>query len=278
MNKKVIIIASLLLLLVTTISAQTSYPNNYSGYRRGYVFLKNGDILKGKYIYSSDMKKLEVISGNQVRIYESEDVERITKKSPLEMVDSVHTFDQAEYKPSKFFNISEFGLLIGNQDNTIKSPFIFHTSANYSFTPLLSAGLGTGVEMYRETYLPVTGNVMYKLNNHRTSPYVSLQAGYQIPIEGTRMTYYEVMPASVYSPGYLDYYYPYPYYQNSALKARGGFLLNPSMGFFYQLNRGIGIGLSAGYRFQILNYSGDNDYRLEVNYNRLSVKLGFIFN
>ena len=277
MNKKVIIIASLLLLLVTTISAQTSYPNNYSGYRKGYVFMKNGDILKGKYIYSSDMKKLEVISGNQVRIYASEDVERITKKSPLEMADTFHVFNQADFKPSRIFNFTEFGLLVGNQDNTIKSPVIFHSSVNYSFTPLLSAGLGTGVEMYREAYLPVTGNVMYKLNNHRTSPYVSLQAGYQIPVEGTRMTYYEVMPVSV-NPGYLDYYYPYPYYQNSALNARGGVLLNPSMGFFHQLSRGLGMGVSVGYRFQILNYTGDNDYRLEVNYNRLSVKLGFIFN
>ena len=77
---------------------------------------------------------------------------------------------------------------------------------------------------------------------------------------------------------YSSSYYPYPYYQNSELKAKGGFLLHPAMGFFYQLNEGLGMGVSVGYRFQVLNYTGDNDYRLDVTYNRLSVKLGFIFN
>lgn len=274
MNKKVIIIVTVLLLSVITISSQTYDLPNYIVYKKGYISLKNGDILKGKYVYSVDFKKIKVIANNETRIFDTDEVELITKKNPLEKPDTTDTFVSAAFKPSRIFNISEFGLLIGNQDNTIKSPIIFHTSVNYSFTPLLSAGLGTGVEMYREAYLPVTGNMMYKLNNHRTSPYISLSAGYQIPVEGTRMTSTEVYSPALYS----SMWYPYPYYQNTELNARGGFLVNPSMGFFHQLNEGLGLGLSVGYRFQVLNYTGDNDYRLQVAYNRLSVKLGFIFN
>ena len=279
MNKKVFLITSALLLWVITMSAQTYDLPNYIVYKKGYISLKNGDILKGKYVYSVDFKKLKVIANNETRIFDADDVGRITKKNPFELADTSNGFIPSTYKPSRIFNITELGFLIGNQDNTNKSPFIFHTSANYSFTPLLSAGVGTGVELYRETYVPVTANVMYKLNNRRTSPYVSLSGGYQIPVDGTRMTTTEV-----YSPLMSDYmyssssYYPYPYYQNSELKAKGGFLLHPAMGFFYQLNEGLGMGVSVGYRFQVLNYTGDNDYRLDVTYNRLSVKLGFIFN
>ena len=279
MNKKVFLITSALLLWVITMSARTYDLPNYIVYKKGYISLKNGDILKGKYVYSVDFKKLKVIANNETRIFDADDVGRITKKNPFELADTSNGFIPSTYKPSRIFNITELGFLIGNQDNTNKSPFIFHTSANYSFTPLLSAGVGTGVELYRETYVPVTANVMYKLNNRRTSSYVSLSGGYQIPVDGTRMTTTEV-----YSPLMSDYmyssssYYPYPYYQNSELKAKGGFLLHPAMGFFYQLNEGLGMGVSVGYRFQVLNYTGDNDYRLDVTYNRLSVKLGFIFN
>ena len=279
MNKKVFLITSALLLWVITMSAQTYDLPNYIVYKKGYISLKNGDILKGKYVYSVDFKKLKVIANNETRIFDADDVGRITKKNPFEKADTSNGFIPSTYKPSRIFNITELGFLIGNQDNTNKSPFIFHTSANYSFNPLLSAGVGTGVELYRETYVPVTANVMYKLNNRRTSPYVSLSGGYQIPVDGTRMTTTEL-----YSPLMSDYmyssssYYPYPYYQNSELKAKGGFLLHPAMGFFYQLNEGLGLGVSVGYRFQVLNYTGDNDYRLDVTYNRLSVKLGFIFN
>lgn len=278
MNKKVFLITSALLLWVITMSAQTYDLPNYIVYKKGYISLKNGDILKGKYVYSVDFKKLKVIANNETRIFDADDVGRITKKNPFELADTSNGFIPSTYKPSRIFNITELGFLIGNQDNTNKSPFIFHTSANYSFTPLLSAGVGTGVELYRETYVPVTVHVMYKLNNRRTSPYVSLSGGYQIPVDGTRMTTTEL-----YSPLMSDYmysssYYPYPYYQNSELKAKGGFLLHPAMGFFYQLNEGLGMGVSVGYRFQVLNYTGDNDYRLDVTNNRLSVKLGFIFN
>ena len=278
MNKKVFLITSALLLWVITMSAQTYDLPNYIVYKKGYISLKNGDILKGKYVYSVDFKKLKVIANNETRIFNADDVGRITKKNPFELADTSNGFIPSTYKPSRIFNITELGFLIGNQDNTNKSPFIFHTSANYSFTPLLSAGVGTGVELYRETYVPVTVHVMYKLNNRRTSPYISLSGGYQIPVDGTRMTTTEL-----YSPLMSDYmysssYYPYPYYQNSELKAKGGFLLHPAMGFFYQLNEGLGMGVSVGYRFQVLNYTGDNDYRLDVTYNRLSVKLGFIFN
>ena len=129
MNKKVFLITSALLLWVITMSAQTYDLPNYIVYKKGYISLKNGDILKGKYVYSVDFKKLKVIANNETRIFDADDVGRITKKNPFEKADTSNGFIPSTYKPSRIFNITELGFLIGNQDNTNKSPFIFHTFA-----------------------------------------------------------------------------------------------------------------------------------------------------
>ena len=79
MNKKVIIIVTVLLLSVITISSQTYDLPNYIVYKKGYISLKNGDILKGKYVYSVDFKKIKVIANNETRIFDTDEVELITK-------------------------------------------------------------------------------------------------------------------------------------------------------------------------------------------------------
>ena len=45
-----------------------------------------------------------------------------------------------------------------------------------------------------------------------------------------------------------------------------------------QNHSGFGMSLAFGYRFHRLRYTAENDYRIDVDYNRLSLKLGFIFN
>ncbi|MDR3269447.1 MAG: hypothetical protein LBT83_10320 [Tannerella sp.] len=54
-------------------------------------------------------------------------------------------------------------------------------------------------------------------------------------------------------------------------------LLNPSAGVLFHTKHGYGISLSAGYRHHLLRYAGADDYRLQVEYNRLSLTLGLTF-
>ena len=248
---------------------------NYPTYEKGYILLKSGEILKGKYYYSANLEKIIVITNEKTVILQADEVQKVTKAHPDKKRDEKVIVNEV-YKPSRFFNITEIGALPGNDENVNKNPLLIHTGLHYSVTPAFSAGLGVGVELFKEAYLPVMANTMYFFNkNNRVKPYIALQGGYDIPIEKTTLGYYDVVTSR---PLYYDYWSPYPYYQNAQLEAKGGFFVNPSVGFIYQLTNGFGLGVSLGYRHHVLNYYGDENYKLEVQYNRLSIKLGFIFN
>lgn len=179
----------------------------------------------------------------------------------------------SQQKPRKFSSITEAGILFGNPDNDSKAPFVLSTSVNYTLTGGLSAGVGTGVEFYHGTYLPVTANIHYRFGTSRVSPFATIQAGYLIALESD---YYR---PRLYNPYSSSYAYDYwTYFQVEKLDAKGGILLNPAVGAIIETNYGFGVSLSVGYRYHRLKYEGDDDnYTLNVDHNRLSFKLGIIF-
>ena len=168
----------------------------------------------------------------------------------------------ADRKAGRFISFTEGGVLAGNSDNENNAPFIFHSSLNYAFGKRLSAGLGAGVEFLKETHLPVTANVLYQFGNRgAVSPFIRFQTGYLIALEN-KMT----------APWGSSYYYP-----SSEMDTKGGWLFNPSAGVIFHTKQNTGIALSAGYRHQTLRYTGEDDYRIQVEQNRLSLTLGIIF-
>jgi len=260
-----------------TYAATAQYVNNTPDayYQRGYVYMKNGSVLKGRYQYSSDMEKLRVISGKNTWIFEAAEIDHISRLKPYQLPvrDSASLFPVTVMSPSKWFNLTELGVLKGNSDNSQPAPLVFSSSFNRQIYRNLSAGAGIGVEFLKETYLPVSVNLLYKLDKNRFTPFGMIQAGYQIPIENSRSLYREIMPTN------YDYYSSIYYYnQTLEVKARGGFLVNPSVGFMRQTGRGPGISMAVGYRFHRLGYTGEEDYRLDIDYYRFSVKLGIILN
>ncbi|MDR0749828.1 MAG: hypothetical protein LBF62_09690 [Tannerellaceae bacterium] len=170
-------------------------------------------------------------------------------------------------KTGKLFCFTQGGVLAGNPDNVNNAPFVINTSLNYAFSRHISAGAGVGVEFFHETHLPVTGNVLYQFGNKRLVPFIMLQAGYQVALESkqtdSRLYYSDLFSSAYYSPRKLD--------------ARGGFMANPSIGIIYYTKYGFGWSLAAGYRYQQLNYKGEDDYKMQIEYNRLSLQIGFIF-
>jgi hypothetical protein len=187
---------------------------------------------------------------------------------------SVTSYAQRPSKTGKLLSHTEGGVLCGNSDNENSAPFIFHSALNYAFHKNLSAGAGIGFEFLKETYLPVTANVLYQFGDKKIiTPFVRLLAGYQVPLENNTSIYnYDYKPISLF----YDIYYP-PTYEKIAPKSRGGLVINPSVGVIVYTRIGLGISLSAGYRYQRLNYSGDKNYALHIEYNRLSLTLGIIF-
>jgi hypothetical protein len=263
----------LLIVFLFALQASGQYVNAPTFYfEKGYVYLKNGSVLKGKYIYNNSMDKLRVISGKNAWVFNASEVDRVSKSRPFQapIKDSIPRFDILP--TSKWFNITEIGVLVGNGDNSQSAPLIFGTSFDRQVYRNLSAGAGVGVEFLKETYMPVTVNLIYKLRNIRFTPFGMIQAGFQVPVEDSRTLYYKVVPDIYYTSSYY-YYNP-----QSELKAKGGFLINPTLGFMRQSVHGFGMSLAFGYRFHRLHYTGDNDYRLDIDYNRFSVKLGIILN
>lgn len=182
------------------------------------------------------------------------------------------SFSQSTPGKGKFTNFTEGGLLIGNSQDTKHAPFIFHSSMNYGLNKNVSAGMGVGVEFLQETYLPVMANVMYQFRKDKAVfPFIRLQGGYQVALESasfSNISYY-------YPYSYLDYV---SYYQSSTkLDAKGGWMLDPSVGIIVYTRAGLGFTLAAGYRYQKLKYTGDNEYILWTEYNRLTLSLGITF-
>ena len=229
--------------------------------KKDFVYLKSGGVIKGQLI-TNDVEIVKINSAGNKWVFKQEDVDSISKYSKVS--------NESGLTQNYFFDTS-IGVLLGNSGNNQKAPFAFMTSFNYRVMDKLYVGAGFGAEFFDESYLPTFAQVQYKFRDTKFTPFVNLQFGYQVPLEdGNRQQY------ANYYPSYSSYY-PGPQ-TNQKLNAEGGFLINPSLGFQMFTSQNFGWFFSFGYRHHQLNYSGENGYKLETNFSRLSLKIGFIFN
>ncbi|HSH20266.1 MAG TPA: hypothetical protein VLA03_07420, partial [Draconibacterium sp.] len=225
----------LCLLLIAAIIAFPVFGQS----QKGYVYLKNGTILKGKYRYTEDLSKLQIESAGNLWLFDADEIDRVTsKKSQFKAYE-----DQTLNSP--FLLRTEIGVLVGNSSSSQSAPFSFTSALNYDIIPKLSVGAGIGLEFLKETYLPVFVNMEYKLRNSYSMPFVFLKTGYQVPIEDTNPIYnYEIQPL------YYDFMpWPYPNNYNQTLEAKGGFMINPGIGYQRMFSSGFGMSFAFGYQF-----------------------------
>ncbi len=228
--------------------------------KKDMVYLKSGGIIKGKLI-TQDAEIVKINSAGNEWVFKNEEVDSISKYSK-----AVHETGST----SLYFFDTSMGVLLGNSGNSQKAPFSFMSSVNFRIDGNWSAGAGLGAEFLDESYMPAFAQIQYKFRDTKFTPFFNLQLGYQVPLEdGNRQQY-----SNYYS---TSSYWPYPQ-TNTKLNAEGGYLINPSIGFQRFTSDNFGWFFSFGYRHHQLNYSGDNGYKLETNYSRLSLKIGFIFN
>ena len=236
---------------------------------KGYIYLKNGTVLKGKYQISGD-QKVKVFASDNIWIFEPAEVDSISTRRKNRNTESNILMDRM------VFYRAGIGVLAGNSENSQPAPFSFTASVNFPLTGQFSAGLGVGTEFLKESYMPAFVNLEYRLRGSSSfySPYLFLMAGYEVPLEDSRRVYYNYYPYPEWSsiwPG------PWPTQNDEPMEANGGILINPGIGYTQLFSSGFGISVAFGYRFHRLNYSGENDYELFIDYNRLSIKLGIIF-
>jgi len=249
--KKLIILLLICLLLVPAFAQRS---------KKDQVFLKSGGVIKGQLI-THDTEMVKINSAGNEWVFKNEEVDSILQfKRGRNEVRSTQGY---------FFDASG-GVLVGSNGNGQRAPFSFMSSVNVKVIRNVYLGAGIGAEFLQGTFMPVFGQLQWRFRDGRTTPFFNLQAGYQVPLEDGRQ----------YQPVYYDsssIYYPYPQ-NNMKLNSEGGYLINPSFGFQHYTSDNFGWFFSFGYRYHQLNYSGENDYKLENNFSRLSLKIGFIFN
>jgi len=229
--------------------------------KKDIVYLKSGAVLRGQLI-TYDTETVKINSAGNIWVYNVADVDSVSRyKKPVR-----------ERLPGNnyFFDVS-MGVLKGNSGNNQSAPFSFMSSVNFKVADKMYVGAGLGAEFLDESYMPAFAQFQYKFRDTKFTPFVNLQVGYEVALEdGNHQHYLD------YYPSYSNYY-PGPQ-TNEKLNAEGGLLINPSFGFEHFTSDNFGWFFSFGYRHHQLNYTGENNYKLESNFSRLSLKIGFIFN
>ncbi len=251
---KKIIVLFFAILLVIQVYAQKK--------GKDVVYLKSGAIIRGQVI-TYDMDAVKINSAGNEWVFKKVDIDSVSRN----LKNSCKTSASLRY----YFDASG-GVLVGNSGNSQKAPFSYSNSFNYKITNKLYYGIGLGVDFLDETYMPAFAQIQYKFRNSKLTPFVNLQAGYEIPLEKkSRKNFNNYYTSS------SSYYYPgYQYY--GKLDNEGGYLINPQIGFMCATSENFGWFFAFGFRYHKINYSGENDYKLETNYSRLSLKIGFTFN
>jgi hypothetical protein len=231
--------------------------------KKDVVYLKSGGAIKGQLI-THDAEIVKINSSGNEWVFRNEEVDSISIFSR-----GKKEVDTKGYKQG-FFMDTSMGVLVGNRYNNHSAPFSFMSSMNVRVASNLYLGAGAGVEFLEESYMPAYGQIQWRFRDTKFTPFINLQAGYLVALEdGNRYQsyyYYDYSSSSI----------PYPQY-NSTIDAEGGYFINPSMGFQRFSSNDFGWFFSFGYRYHQLNYSGINDYKLETNLSRLSLRIGFIF-
>ena len=251
-------------ILLFILAGMLFFPGYSQISRKAVVYLKSGAVIKGKLLVNDDQRVKINSSGNEW-VFKASEVDSVAKKYSKVRHDQGITQDY-------FFDTS-MGVLLGNSGNNQSAPFSFTSSLNYKFIDKLYLGAGLGAEFFDESYMPVFGQIHYKFRDTRFTPFFNLQAGYEIALEDGNRQHY----SDLYSSRSSTYVYPYPN-NSEKLNAEGGLLINPSIGFERFTSDNFGWFFSFGYRYHQLNYTGDKGYKLETNFSRLSLKIGFIFN
>jgi len=249
-------------ILITIIAGLLLLPAYSQISRKAVIYLKSGGVIKGKLLVN-DSERVKINSSGNDWVFKASEVDSVVaNQKPI---------PESGLNQDYFFDTS-MGVLLGNSGNNQSAPFSFTSSLNYRILDRLYVGAGLGAEFFDESYMPVFAQLHYKFRDTKFTPFFNIQAGYEIALEdGNRQHYSDIYYSS------SSMYYPYPN-TNEKLNAEGGFLINPSIGFERFTSDNFGWFFSFGYRHHQLNYSGDKGYKLETNFSRLSLKIGFIFN
>jgi hypothetical protein len=225
--------------------------------KKDVVYLKNGSVINGQIISSLPSGQVKIkTKDNSLWVFEASQIDSISQ-----------TENELKQIHFGYFNLTEAGILAGNSDNKYSAPFSLINISGWQFKNGFSVGAGAGVEFFSEAYLPVVADLRYYLKRQGVSPFFGLQGGYSFALDKPDKQYV-----------YQNYYiWSGPSGNTLDIKADGGFLLCPSVGICTSLSDNLALTFSAGYRIMRHRYTREDNYKVDIDYNRLSLKVGLIF-
>ncbi len=240
--------ANLLLTIIILISFSTAYGQNK---KTDVVFLKDGSIIRGSII--------EYITNKHVKIETSDNTIWVFKHNEIDKINfnEAKTSNKSSALKSGYFNFTDMGVLIGSGINERQAPFSIMMVNGYRFNQQISTGIGTGIEFFSTPVIPVFIDTRYDFYQSSLSPFIFLKGGYS------------------FQTG-KDYYY---YETNST---QGGAMFGAGIGIRVSLGENAQFVASLGYRYQKLKYSyyeewSEDNINISEKYNRLAIRLGFVF-
>ncbi|MEX0660391.1 MAG: hypothetical protein WEA58_10950 [Balneolaceae bacterium] len=175
----------------------------------------------------------------------------VTKSSEVH-VSEVKTQNSDHVKKSGYFNRTGFDILRAD-DTTVR----FYMVNGYRFTPQFSVGAGIGITPYNDplTLIPFFIDFNLQLLEANTSPYIFLKTGYNFSLHHDE------------DAGIDDH--------------TGGLLFNPGAGIQFNLRKGFGWYINAGYNIDNSYFEfdtwGPQTVENDLSFRRVNVGLGLSF-
>lgn len=221
------------------------------GKKEVVVYLKTGEVVFGKIQEKDSLGNYSISNDCGIRTYRAAEIDHIGRAG----------LSRPDFKKNGYYNQTTTALLLGEGKDGFQ-PIPSLTMVNgWQFKRRIYAGLGLGYEHFDWGVLPLFAEVKYIFGYDNVAPFLSFRMGYSFPLE------------KEYGVSYYGY----------QTKTCGGVLLNPEAGIRIHTGSGNFFIMGFGYNYQKLSYketSGGNyiyDRRYITRFNRISVRLGFIF-
>jgi|GEM_PF-1606433 len=179
-------------------------------------------------------------------------------------VSSLRAQSGKESTSTGYFNLTQLLLCIGETEvGSIEQANMIPSVVNingYRFSDHFSMGLGVGMTPSPYTTFPVFADFRYTWLKSNLSPVIALKSGYS------------------FAKNHKDVW---GYGSQSNIKNIGGGMFNPEIGFKVAMSEGSDFLFTLGYWYQRIGSKADGYanrmYERQLNFNRLSFTIGFLF-
>lgn len=207
----------------------------YSQVKNNILYLKDGSVIKGNIVSNNPENiAIKTFHGN-IFIYDQEDVQEIKNKH------------------NRYINYTSAGILIGSALNEKPAPFSALTEHNYQFMDYFAVGGVIGIELLKETIVPLGANVKIYFPLQSRTLFIGGSAGHSFSVD---------KPAN-------DYYVQNTY---------GGTFANAETGVIIPLNSNNSVFFALGFRYNELKYKYEDWWYGNVDrtyyLKRLSMRFG----